>query len=64
MLNTSEHYFILLLFFSFASNTALGNLLKPGVVIYLAWSGILFSTFPIFALKTLVVAKALTSGIF
>ena len=39
------------------------NLLKSGVVIYLAWSRMLFSTSLIFVLKTVIVTKLLVLGI-
>ena len=47
---------------SYLSKSA-ANLLNLGVVIYLAWSGILFSTSLIFVSEAVVVNKLLVSGI-
>ena len=49
--------------FNLVSNIEPKYLLNLGVVIYLALSGILFSTFPIFVLRTVVFNKPLVSGI-
>ena len=48
--------------YNLAAKCSAVNLLNSGVVIYLAWSGILFSTSPIFLLRTVVFPKLLVSG--
>ena len=41
-------------YFNLTASFSAVNLLNSGVVIYLAWAGISFSTFPIFILRTVV----------
>ena len=50
--------------FNLAAKFFVVNLLNSWIVMSLAWSGILFSTWLIFVLRTALVTKQLVSGIF
>ena len=52
-----------LAYFNLAVKFSAINLLNSGVVIYLSWSGNLFSDSPIFVLRTVVATKLLVFGI-